>query len=248
MINKFERPTEPSPIPVNDLSLVQVDTFRNSRNVNYDIFELKPQDKMPEIVAEWLRYRSLTDHSVKAANEGDAVRFMDVETICEKFLNDSGGRDLFLAINSDTQSLDGVSWIHPVQYNYSDFLIADSALSYFSKIQKQKEEKGLKIDPVKTEELATLATREYGKAARTNLAVHLGVFAVNKYLVDNPEFKAIVARFGTSDGMILELNDNNESNGNDGTKLFSAIEKGAGYVIMMACKEDNTLKNNPFAV
>lgn len=243
MENLFIRPEEPKGIDAELLGMNCIDSYKNSKNVNYNIYELKPEDKMPEIVAEWLRYRSLTDHSVKAANEGDAVRFMDVDTICDKFLSDSGGRDLFLAINSGTNSLDGVSWIHPIQYNYSDFLIADSALSYFSKVAEQKEENGIKIEPVKTEELATLATREYGKAARTNLAVHLGVFAVNKYLLNNPEFKAIVARFGTSDGMILELNDNNESNGNNSTKLFSVIEKGPGYVIMMAQRSNNILKS-----
>ena len=248
MIKQFEKPTEPYGIPTQELEMACIDTFTNSRNVDYGIFELKPEDQMPEIVAEWLRYRSLTDHAVKAANEGDPIRFQDVDVICDKFLKDSGGRDLFLAINSKSNSLDGVSWIHPVQYSYSDFLIVDSALEHFGKIQEIKKSKDIIVEPVLMEEIATLATREYGKAARTNLAVYMGAFAVNKYLEDNPSFKAVVARFGTSDNMILELNDNSDPLDDNQVKPFQVIENGPGYVIMMAHRIDDSLKKNPYTV
>lgn len=187
-----------------------------------DIYFLSPDDVMPDSVAEWLRYRSLTEPAIAVDNEADRYRFKEVEEIKSRFLIDQSGRSLFIAVGNDNRRLYGSSWVHQLQGDAMDIRLTNAALDFVGKHKDTD-------DSVSVENTATFATREYAESYRKGLALKLGMFAINHYFKNNPDCLVIVGRYSSSDNFQTELIDGNVDV--QARQRFEAIDQGLGWVV-----------------
>ncbi|MCA9333033.1 hypothetical protein KDA00_04135 [Candidatus Saccharibacteria bacterium] len=216
----------PRPIFPNDFGVESCHEIVDRNGGKYDIFKFGPNQELPEIVAEWLRYRTLTQLAVQAEHEGDIYRFGDVQNIKEKFLHDQGGRTLYVATREGR--IYGESWLHGLRNSSVDFLLAQAGIDYFASY------KGKEIG---SESLATIAVREYGAAIRNGLALELNAFATHKYFEDHPNCLGVVDRLGANDTMQQELNDNIELL--FGNHKMIPIKTGPGFIIHVALRHND---------
>ncbi len=198
-----------------------IELVNNAGTTRYSVYVFTPTEEMPEIVAQWLHYRTMTEPVVAAENDGDFTRFRSVEEIMERFLIDKGGRTLYIAVNDIDGSVDGISWLHPLHNDQVDHRLVKAG------------RKALDDQSVLPHELATIATREYSKAVHAGMSLQLGGLAINKCFAESDAYRGIVGIFGVSDNMTLELVGSGLVP--EGTSMRYA-EKGPGWVILMAMR------------
>lgn len=206
---------------VGDVTIGDHDT-----KVTYDVYEITPDHEIPDIIAEWMRYRTLSENSVHAGHEKDTIRFKNVEEIKQSFLTDMGGRTLFIAVHPEKGTLDGVAWAHGLEGDEFDFLLLDAGRL------------GLKDPEAGADELATLASREYGWATHKGLSLGVGVTAISRYFDTQPDFKGIVGRYGDSDSVAHQLQEAQKRLSEEHT--IRVVDNSRGWIILMALREPDT--------
>ncbi len=230
----------PEPIFSSDLDVEPCHQLSDGTMSQYDIYQFGPKDDMPAVLADWLRYRTLTQNHVAAEHERDIDRFGDAEQIRTRFLGDQGGRDLTVAVDNKSGRLYGVAWLHGLQNTATDFLLVNAGVEYLKEQAKDKAE-----IVITHKSLATIAAREYGVAVRRQLALELNAFATHRYFEDNPDCLGVVGRFGGNDTMIQELHDRNEQL--TGEHALKTIAKGAGYIMLMATRQEKRIETQQFS-
>ncbi len=189
---------------------------------SYSVYVFTPDDEMPEEIAAWLHYRTMTEPVVAAENDGDFTRFKSTEYIKERFLQDKGGRTLYVAVDEESGSIDGIAWLHPLHNNQVDYLLVQAG------------RKALDDETILPNELATIATREYGRAVRKDMSLRLGALSIDKCFASNETTRGVVGIFGDGDNIALELI--NSGKLPQGTSMRT-IENGLGWVILMAMRD-----------
>lgn len=213
----------PDPIQPDELKLDAIAELEDGIGRKHEVFVLTPEDVMPEQLAEWLRYRSLTEHVVAAEHEGDKYRFSSVKDIEEKFLVDQGGRTLFFAVGKDNGRLYAATWMHRLQNDRNDHMLSSCGLTYLEKLEIYNQ-------PV--ERTSTFATREYGAAVRRGLDLKLGTLGVDRYFQEHdPDCLVVVGRYGANDNFQIEIGDTVDPLQ---AHRFKPIDGGYGWVVLAA--------------
>ncbi len=222
----------PDPIDHSEISKNFLVNKTDSMGRVHGIYVFDKDNQIPISVAEWLRYRSFTENSVGANHEGDKTRFKNVTEITENFLEDQGGRTLYVAVSQDNNRLYGASWIHTLQDNEFDMLLALTAKKYMNE--------KLGYEEFNLNEVSTFATREYGiihERSISEMCVRIGSIAIANYFSDyNSDCKLVIGRYGEDDN--LHTNFNSAGNNSELQGKFKVIDKKIGYIIMGVLRPD----------
>ena len=216
----------PDPINIEDFSAHNTGELLDTMGRRYSVLVFEAGECLPTEIAQWLKFRTFTENSVGANHEGDKTRFNDIESIKSRFLADQGGRALTVTVSQDTGRLYGASWLHVLQENESDMLLAVSAEDYM--INK------LGLENFELSEVATFATREYGivhEKRPNEMNVALGSLAIADYFIEhNQDCKLVIGRYSEGDNLHAGFNSANQKSEIQGN--FKVITKGIGYIIM----------------
>lgn len=217
----------PSSIDTSGLRSATPEPIEDDQGRVYEVFLLKSNDEMPRQIAEWLRYRTLTEMGT-VKHERDKDRFKNVDEIVESFLIDSGGRNLYLAVSEGR--LYGIAWIRPILNDEFDFQLLEAGHRFM-------DQAGLLDDDHPNPRLDTIAMREYGVANRQGLVVKLGTLAVTCHFDRNPDSQGVVGIYVASDGTSHELSD--EGTEIAGRHPFVLIEASSseGWVMLMSTRK-----------
>lgn len=183
--------------------------------------EDEPRELNP-LVAEWLHYLTYAD-DMGSLNEGDKFRFYEPAEIVTKFLNDRGGRNLFVAINKATLMPDAVFWEHRLQDDIRD---------------KKLREDRLKVPQLAEVELASVSTaalREYESGLANNTGMYLRALATSTIFERKEDCKGIIGRFSSSDPEAQLLLDHVDLL--PGEHPYRIVSSRTGFVVMAALRD-----------
>ncbi len=214
----------PNPIDTEIFGLDSIAVITDSIGRSHDIFVFTPEDEMPTAIAEWLRYRSLTENVVSAEHELDKIRFRDEQEVVDNFLVDQNGRTLLVAVGTDNSRLYAATWLHRLNNDQNDHLLVKAATDRLEKMEFLNPE---------VSRISTFATREYGAAVRRSLDLKLGSLGVDKYFeqYDN-DCLIVVGRYGGNDNFQIEISDASDSH--EISHRFRPIDGGFGWTILGA--------------
>ena len=225
----------PEPIDLDSIADKRITEVTNKRKEEFGVYLFEAEDPlapkdMPKLVARWLHHRTLTENIVATEHEADLYRFEDVDAVVEKFLSDKGGRDLYLAIDENTRRLYGTTWFRKISKDDThDFQLANAA-------HERLESNDIEFDASAGDYVATIATREYATAVKSDLELNLAGIALDDHFSRRPKCKGVIGRFGAKDNLLQELTDTEGKL--PGDYFFREIKNGYGWAMLMATRDD----------